>query len=194
MSYALKDIGTALRTARERLGLNQRDFAERAGTTQARVSTVENGEVDLRVSTLIEFARSLDLDLALVPRQHMPAINAIIAQEPISPAEKTGRAALARLTNVIAPLIEQFPNNRDLSSLQRSAGELGNFRLEERDVAMIEKITTALKRILTTPALLNTADSQAAALRALRNSLAHSINYEDTSARPAYRLDDNDDA
>lgn len=193
MTYVLEDIGKALQLERDRLGLTQRAFAKRAGTTQARVSTIENGEVDLRLSTLIEFARALDLDLMLIPRRHTPAVTAIIAEAPISLTEKTGRVALARLVNVIVQLGEQFPDNRDLSSLQRSAGELGNFKLDASHAEMIDKITAALKRILATPALLNTADTQADALRHLRNALAHSISYEETSARPAYRLDEDDD-
>ncbi len=192
MTYALEGIGKALQLERDRLGLTQRAFAKRAGTTQARVSTIENGDVDLRLSTLIEFARALDLDLMLIPRRHVPAVTAIIAEAPISQTEKTGRSALARLANVIVQLGEQFPGNRDLSSLQRSAGELGNFRLDASHAEMIDKITAALKRILATPALLNTADTQADALRRLRNALAHSISYEETSARPAYRLDEDD--
>ena len=193
MTYALEDIGKALQLERDRLGLTQRAFAIRAGTTQARVSTIENGDVDLRLSTLIEFARALDLDLMLIPRRHVPAVTAIIAEAPISPTEKTGRAALARLVNVIVQLGEKFPGNRDLSSLQRSAGELGNFKLDASHAEKFDKITAALKRILATPALLNTADTQADALRHLRNALAHSISYEETAARPAYRLDEDDD-
>lgn len=79
MSYALSEIGKYLQAARDRSGLTQRAFAEKAGTTQARVSKIENGETDARLSTIIEFARTLDLELMLVPRQHIPAIKAILA-------------------------------------------------------------------------------------------------------------------
>ena len=79
MTYTLKAIGKSLQAARDRRGLTQRAFAEKAGTTQARVSKIENGDTDARLSTIIEFARTLDLELMLVPRQHIPAVKAILA-------------------------------------------------------------------------------------------------------------------
>jgi transcriptional regulator with XRE-family HTH domain len=79
MSYALSDIVESLKAARDRNGLTQRMFAEQTGTTQARVSKIENGETDPRISTIIEFARALDLELMLVPRQKKPARLCLIA-------------------------------------------------------------------------------------------------------------------
>lgn len=80
MSYTLRDIGKAFQAARERSGLTQRAFAEKAATTQARVSRIETGETDARLSTIVQFARNLDLELMLVPRTQVPAVRAIIAQ------------------------------------------------------------------------------------------------------------------
>ena len=80
MNHAYKDIRRALQTERKRQGLTQRDFAERTGATQAGVSRFEKGTTDIRLSTAIEFARALDLELMLIPRQHIPAVNALTAR------------------------------------------------------------------------------------------------------------------
>lgn len=87
--YVVRNIGLQLQAARERRGLTQRAFAKSAGTTQSRISKIENGDVDPRISSLVELARSLDLEFMLVPRQHVPAVRAIIAQQPHDTSAET---------------------------------------------------------------------------------------------------------
>lgn len=60
-------LGQSLRQRREYLGLSQRAVAAAAGTTQAKVSRVENGLVNLRVESLIAFCKALDLSVSITP-------------------------------------------------------------------------------------------------------------------------------
>jgi len=193
MSYALKDIGLSIQKERDRKGLTQRSLAAKAGTTQARVSNIENGEIDLRLSTLIEFARALDLEFVLVPRQKVPAVQAIIAQQAYTSEEKARRTALNRMSNLIVQLQEKHPNNENLTSLQQTTRELSNFRLTNKATMPINRIIEALKLIITTPALANTLDTHAAELRKLRNDIAHGKVETVIEPRPAYTLDEEDD-
>jgi transcriptional regulator with XRE-family HTH domain len=78
MSYVLEDIGAALKAARERLGLSQRELADAAGTDQARISKIESGDIDLRLSSLVDLTRSLGIELVLADRRHLPAIEAMM--------------------------------------------------------------------------------------------------------------------
>jgi HTH-type transcriptional regulator / antitoxin HipB len=66
-----------LATARRRAGLSQKALAQRIGADQSYVSKVERGGVDLQTSTLIELARALDLEPMLIPRQLVPAVQAL---------------------------------------------------------------------------------------------------------------------
>jgi transcriptional regulator with XRE-family HTH domain len=77
MPYATDHIATALRSARERKGLSQRELSTRAGVPQSHISKIERGAVDLRVSSLIALARTLDLELAMVPRTALTAVQSI---------------------------------------------------------------------------------------------------------------------
>lgn len=70
------EIARALKAAREAKGLSQRALSERSGLTQAQISKVENAG-DVRLSSLVELARALDLEIALVPRRNMPAVLSI---------------------------------------------------------------------------------------------------------------------
>ncbi|HLF10608.1 MAG TPA: helix-turn-helix transcriptional regulator, partial [Gammaproteobacteria bacterium] len=75
MSYAIAHIATTLKNAREAKGLSQRALSELAGVPQGHISKIERGAVDLRLSSLVQLARVLDLELALVPRKSVSAVN-----------------------------------------------------------------------------------------------------------------------
>lgn len=193
MYYALENIGKQLQKERARYGLTQRAFAKMAGTTQARISKLENGELNARLSTLIEIARNLNLEFMLIPRQHVPAVNAIIKQQPYSSKEKSWRLALNQLQKVVERLNNRYPDNQHLENLRRTSLELSNFRPRSVHHAPITKTTEALKQIESTPALIGSVGAQAADLRQLRNTLAHDVSDDISKPRPAYRLDGNDD-
>ncbi len=78
MGYANEGIIGALKKAREAKGLSQRELGSRTGVPQSHISKIENGGTDIRLSSLIEIARALDLDLKLVPRKAVPAVDSII--------------------------------------------------------------------------------------------------------------------
>ncbi|WP_301099049.1 helix-turn-helix transcriptional regulator [Otariodibacter sp.] len=78
MNYVTDQILASLREARLHKGLSQRDLSTRSGIPQSHISKIEGGEVDLRVSSLITLARVLDLELLVVPKKSIPAINSII--------------------------------------------------------------------------------------------------------------------
>ena len=89
MKYTIVDIAEELKAAREAQGLSQRKLSQLAGVPQGHISKIENGNVDLRVSSLIQLARALGLELTLVPRKALPAVNAItrgINSESVQPA------------------------------------------------------------------------------------------------------------
>lgn len=77
MDYATEYIASSLRAAREAKGFSQRELSAKSGVPQGHISKIENGAVDLRVSSLVALARVLDMELSLVPRKSVPAVNAI---------------------------------------------------------------------------------------------------------------------
>ncbi len=77
--YELSEYSQHLREARRRLGLSQRELAEKIGTTQAHISRIEAGSVDLQLTTLVDLARALELDVLLVPAASLPSLRALLA-------------------------------------------------------------------------------------------------------------------
>ena len=78
MVYVAEYLSEALKAARERKKLSQRGLGKAVGMPQAQISKIENAAVDMRASTLIELARALDLEVMLVPRTLVPAVESIV--------------------------------------------------------------------------------------------------------------------
>ncbi|MFI0416193.1 MAG: helix-turn-helix domain-containing protein [Candidatus Thiodiazotropha sp.] len=78
MVYALEYLAKALKEAREDKKLSQRALSQKAGMPQSQISRIENAAVDLQTSSLIELARALDMDVVLVPRNLVPAVNSVM--------------------------------------------------------------------------------------------------------------------
>ncbi|WP_210163050.1 helix-turn-helix domain-containing protein [Salinarimonas rosea] len=75
---AAEPIAMRLKSARLGKGLSQRALGALVGLPQSHVSKIESGAVDLKLSSLVELARVLDLDLRLVPRKALPAVDSIV--------------------------------------------------------------------------------------------------------------------
>lgn len=89
MAYLIDQISNSLKSARNAKGLSQRELSARSGVPQSHISKIESGAVDLRVSSLVELARTLDLELVLVPRKALPAVTAVMrggSQDAAKPA------------------------------------------------------------------------------------------------------------
>ena len=70
-------IGSMIRLARQKLGLSQRAFAAKAGIGQNMVAGIELGR-DARLTTLEKMARAANLEIVLVPREILPAVQALL--------------------------------------------------------------------------------------------------------------------
>jgi transcriptional regulator with XRE-family HTH domain len=73
----LRDLAQRLKEARERRGLSQRRLAELSGFHQTQLSRVESGH-DVRLSTLIDAARLVGLEVMLVPRELHATIQSLV--------------------------------------------------------------------------------------------------------------------
>ena len=77
ISYSVKEFAAKLKKAREKKGLSQRALGAKVQLPQSHISKMEQGSIDFQLSTLLEVAWALDLDVMLVPRQYSSAVEAI---------------------------------------------------------------------------------------------------------------------
>ena len=78
-NLAREVVGERLRTIRQTLGLRQTDVAVAAGITQAALSNYERGKRELPLSTLLNLAAALDIDLAELLQ--LPEVHGYIERE-----------------------------------------------------------------------------------------------------------------
>jgi len=76
----ISDIPASLRAARRADGLSQQELARRRSLPQSQISRAERGE-DIRLSTLRDIARGLELEVVLVPVKSLRVINLLLRDE-----------------------------------------------------------------------------------------------------------------
>jgi transcriptional regulator with XRE-family HTH domain len=198
MMYEIEPVVKTLKTARENKGLSQRALAQKAGVPQGHISKIENGSVDVRLSSLIALARALELELVLVPRKAVPAVQTIARSSTVPRDDQPTRQAhneLKRLRDAVASSPEITKAPKELAQLQRHLRDLQHFPFSMPDLQSVRSAGKALKAWLNDPHNLNAIHAAAARFQTLRNALAHaSANAPPTEpVQPAYSVDDEDD-
>lgn len=192
----LELLAETIRQARLQKGWSQRELSTRACMPQAQISRFETGSVDPQVSTLVELARTLDLDLQLVPRTAVTAVSAAVRSAEQRSEQRASQELLARLRMAAdvaydaAPEREEIGSIRDsLRQLQPMASRLRSLKLEPE----FQKLLLNLEMFAGRPPAQRGRHAQtlidaASWLHSLRNQLVHATESE----RPAYSLDDED--
>lgn len=196
MNPATSHIATALRDAREAAGLSQRALGSVAGVPQSHISNIERGRVDLRLSSLVALARTLGLELVLVPRKSVPAVNSIVRSTSAAPRQP-GSATRKGWKDIQAKLemiSHADPTNIELARLQRLARDLPHVGFAVIDRQTLRDLNERVD------ALLENRDADnvhrlLVELDNLRNAAAHAAGSSavPTNVRPAYSLEDGDD-
>ncbi len=194
--YTLEHIAHALKEARKRKGLSQRALSQRSSLPQSQISKIENGAVDLRVSSLIELARALDLELRLVPQTAIPAIDAIVRRTELRALENIPNKEWQQFLNEISTRSAKNPEHKEYAQIHNYLREIW------RALPSTEKNSKKNMRVNTFKNHLKKLDDEKemqkllTLLRNWRNELAHSHAKasEAEKIRPAYILDaENDD-
>ena len=81
MSYSVERIAETLKAARKTKKLSKTELGAKVGLPQSHISKIESGHTDLKVSSLIEISRVLDLELVLAPRKLLPAVQSMIRND-----------------------------------------------------------------------------------------------------------------
>src|SRR5688572_24633273 len=77
----IKTLISFIKKSREAQGLSQQLLASKVGIPQSHISKIERGSVNLKLTSFLEIARALGLEVMLVPRQNVTAIKAIVESE-----------------------------------------------------------------------------------------------------------------
>ena len=215
MRHAIHDIIVALKSARAAKGLSQRALSERTGVPQSHISKIESGGADIRLSSLTELARALDLDLRLVPRKAVPAVDSVVRATVPTVTATPAVKELNRLLYAVRDLITIYPGLGELKQLQDNLHALRTLRDVNREREALRDVGRRFRKLQQTyknpptawqgsakqlEAIHNAANIPAEHLEALRrvastvenlrNRLVHAQSEQPSLPQPAYRLDD----
>ena len=195
-SPALTALAQVVRETRQAKGWSQRDLSARTLRPQAQISRIENADVDPQVSTLIELARALELELQLIPKAALTAVEATVRSTKMQSQERTSKRLMDDLLRLADEAHAMAPDREDIASLRSSLRDLHPLTaaLGTRAVtADLKSVQILLHGFLTYPPAERPSHAApvrdaAQKLRELRNLLMHAPAGE----RPAYSLDDED--
>ncbi len=196
MSYLNDKILKSLKRARKAKGLSQRELSAKSGVPQSHISKIENGAVDLRVSSLVALARTLDLELELVPRKTVPAVQSIVRKTINTDLMNTQRRAQEVMNNY-RETINAISN---IGKINLPQNELDKLKINIKDIAhLMPRINAAqLEAIASSRIAIEEALNSGytdkikkafGEIGTIRNTLAHSKLENITQALPAYSLD-----
>ncbi|MGB8474048.1 MAG: helix-turn-helix transcriptional regulator [Candidatus Acidiferrum sp.] len=75
------EMREALKAARLKRGWSQRELGRHLGLPQMHISGIESGRIVPRFDTLLDYVRTLDHDLLLIPRMLVPAVLALVREQ-----------------------------------------------------------------------------------------------------------------
>ena len=204
MSTAIEDIAASIRAARIAKGFTQKELGERVGLPQSHISKIEGGNVDLQISSLVEIARALDLELKLVPRKTVPAIEGVLRSQRERSETSRTLATIAETNRFAERVRESYPSVTEVTELQSALKDIQavNFTPETlkaieqalQPVAHLKKhlqdLGWALEQQDGSKKLAQQVAASTRALQHVRNLQVHANDRSSARRRPAYRLED----
>ena len=196
MSYLNDQILKNLKRARKAKGLSQRELSAKSGVPQSHISKIENGAVDLRVSSLVALARTLDLELELVPRKTVPAVQSIVRKTINTDLMNTQRRAQEVIDNYMGTInaavnmaLVNIPQ-KELDKLKININDISNLipKINATQLDAIASSRMAIEEALNS-GYTEEIKKAIGEIGSIRNVLAHSKLESITQALPAYSLD-----
>lgn len=200
MRAGIDGITARIRAARQAAALTQKELGQRVGLPQSHISKIEKGAVDLQLSSLVEIARALDLEVKLVPRKALPAVEGVVRAH--STTVETSRAL--HLLNEQAQLAERVKGSfPDLTQIEDFQNAIRNIAELQFDATKLKALTEALqpaKRLKSltdarggAAKLAKQLEEATSALRHFRNIQVHTPLIEPRRQLPTYRLEEDDE-
>lgn len=185
MNESIAHVAHQIKEAREAKGLSQRALSKKVGIPQGHLSRIESGAVNLQLSSLIELARVLELELMLVPKKAQKATDVIVKE-----TNRTNNFQMAlRMVAKLERVTEFDSDSQVLETLKKAENVIENLN---NDHSAQMKIAEAVKHlpsindiISKNPAIFKKMQE----LTDIRNRLAHLPTLKNVAK---YQLDDED--
>jgi transcriptional regulator with XRE-family HTH domain len=189
MSYQSEELVREVQGQRVKAGLSQRALAARSGLTQAHISQIETGRLEPGLSSFIEMARALNLEVVLVPKKLLPAVQGVLRPSADGLSPEDGQSALfTKGERFIARQKKLEGRSVALDRIEEYLRFLKRVRLRKNDLAIVAEAIKLLGQLKESPNPRAQLGDVAGMLRTVRNRIAHPME----APRPAYALDEED--
>lgn len=187
MSYQSEELVREVKGQRIKAALSQRALAARSGLTQAHISQIEAGRLEPGLSSFIEMARALDLEIVLVPKKLLPAVQGVLRPSVDGLSPEDGQSALfTKGERFIARQKKLEGRSVSLDRIEENLRFLKQVRLRKNDLAVVTEAIKMLGQLEENPRA--QLEDVGGMLRTVRNRIAHPVE----APRPAYALDEED--
>lgn len=194
MGYKSEHLVSQVREVREASGLSQRALSERTGQTQSHVSQIESGKMEPGLSSFIDMARALELELVLVPKKLVPGVTALMRLRATPDmhihAGQPNDKRFARAERLVKKLKQTYGSSAHLDRIEDYLHFFRRVNLSDQQMQLVRGEMDRLERYQASPQANPVLRDIVQTLQRLRNSIAHGVA---TEPRPAYALDDGDD-
>lgn len=198
MSAGIEEIAASLREARIAKALTQKALGQRVGLPQSHISKIEKGAVDLKLSSLVEIARALGLEIKLVPRNALPAVEGAVRAHGTSVETSRALSLLNRQAQIADRIKANFPDLPQVEDFQNAIRSIPRLQFDAAQLKALDEALKPAKRLTSitegqggVAALAKRLEEATSALRHFRNmQVHHAPLIEAARQRPAYRLED----
>ena len=200
MGAGIEEIAVRVREARIAKALTQKELGQRVGLPQSHISKIEKGAVDLKLSSLVEIARALDLEITLVPRKALPAVEGAVRAHGTSVETSRAVSLLNEQAEIAERIKANFPGISQVEGFQNAIRSIPRLQFDAAHLKALNEALQPAKRLKAiveaqggAAALAKRLEEATLALRHFRNiQVHHSPLIEAGRQRPAYRLEEED--
>jgi DNA-binding XRE family transcriptional regulator len=200
MGAGIEEIAASIREVRIAKALTQKELGQRVGLPQSHISKIEKGAVDLKLSSLVEIARALELEIMLVPRKALPAVEGTVRAYGTTIETSRALSLLNEQAQIAERIKASFPDLSQVESFQHAIRSIPALQFDAARLNALDEALQPAKRLKAiieaqggAAALAKRLEEATSALRHFRNKQAHNAPLiEAARQRPAYRLEEGD--
>ena len=200
MRAGIEVIAAGVREARIAKALTQKELGQRVGLPQSHISKIEKGTVDLKLSSLVEIARALDLEITLVPRKALPAVEGAVRAHGTTVETSRAVSLLNEQAHIAERIKAIFPDLSQVEGFQNAIRSIPRLQFNTAQLKALDEALQPAKRLKTiietqggAAALAKRIEEATSALRHFRNiQVHHAPLIEAARQLPAYRLEEDD--
>lgn len=200
MSAGIEEIAASLREARISKALTQKALGQRVGLPQSHISKIEKGAVDLKLSSLVEIARALGLEITLVPRKALPAVEGAVRAHGTTVETSRALSLLNQQAQIAERIKVNFPDLPQVEAFQKAIRSIPRLQFDAAQLKALDEALQPARRLTSiiegqggAAALAKRLEEATSALRHFRNfQVHHAPLLEAARQRPAYRLEEDD--